>query len=152
MKKRCWSILILSICFLIPLVSADLITPYLYKIYGLSLTAYLIPIVLVESLVAYLFLKKIEGVRFWHLLLVFLAANIVSAVIGIIFSFTSPGYQLIGSYRGVVGLGEGFVLGFFLLYIFSSIIEFPFLHFYLRKKSEKPFTRALVLSFLVKAK
>tara|TARA_Y100000310_G_C20654160_1_gene801116 strand:- start:257 stop:715 length:459 start_codon:yes stop_codon:yes gene_type:complete len=129
--------------FSITTVSADVYTPYLGQIYGISITIFLIPIILIEGIATYFLLKKLYNleIKLWHILIVFLIANILSALIGFIFS----GFFPIGSRTVTPNRSLLLALAFFI----SSLVEFPIIYAFLRKKTREALKISVFSSFLV---
>lgn len=120
-------------------VRADIYFPILYELYFYSAFVLFIPIFIVEWLIFRALLKRFyENFKWYAPLLVILAANIVSSLVGLALT------ELIRIPRAYDSL--------FLIIpacILTIIVEFPVLYWYLRNKIEVPAKLAILSSLLI---
>lgn len=140
-------LLLLGFLILIPLVRADVIVsaPSLTELFGSGgIVIFLIPIILIEGIIAYFFIKKIFNLKisFWYTLLIFLTANVISAIIGFLISPAIP------SSRYTASMFELFihVIPF---YFATSIVEFPIIYQFIKNKTSYATTDSLKISLFV---
>jgi len=142
MKNKLFIISILASLFVIPFVSADIYAPYLSTIYTLNITLFLIPIALLEGIIAYFLFKKSYTLelKFWYLLVMFLVANIVSSLVGFLLIFVLP--------YGSKNITPVFHLLLIPVYLASVVVEIPLIYLFIRKKTIEAWKISTVTSLL----
>lgn len=135
--------LISAVLFLMPFARADLIMPsVINSLFGVMGTILFIPIILIEAMVAYFMFKKSFRFKasFLKILLIFIAANLVSAVIGFAITLPLPYYSL-----DTLTLIISLIIPYFL----TSVIEFPVIYLFIRNKDKKALKISAKISFIV---
>lgn len=141
MQKIFWSIIVFLL--MLPSVKADVYFPILSEIYGHQVMGLIIPIILLEGYILYLLLKK-YGVKmsFLHCQLVFLTANIVSSILGLIVSplltFGGKGSFTVNSLLMIIPA-----------YFITVIAEFPIIFLFLKKRISNSVVSSILISLLV---
>ncbi len=124
---------------MVPLVKADVAVPLLDGFYFATGTFFLIPIILLEGTATY-FLVKRRGwgtISIWSSFLIFLAANVLSTIIGYAVSTFIP-YTV--DYSPAIVFPIAFLL--------SILIEYPIIYGFIHKKLSTPNKNAFVISLL----
>ncbi|HIH47692.1 TPA: hypothetical protein HA297_05335 [Candidatus Woesearchaeota archaeon] len=139
MKNKFFLIFLTMVLFFIPVTYANVIFPYYMVVYGANIFL-LIPIVLVEAGLAWYLTKKWyrEHITMLRMSLYFLAANIFSALLGLLLvtGLYSIG-QLPERVYSVLAYPETVLSTSALLIptaLLSALLEWPVLYFFLRKK------------------
>lgn len=146
MKK--WGFVFLLL-FLIPLISADVIFPFLQELYLSYIYGWLfIPIVIIESLIVYIFLRKYEF-NFWKSLGITTIANVISAIVGFILSANEKFAGAIEFYKGDWILSEFAWIAILILVILTIIIEAIPFYIFIKKKSKKPIAESFIISLTI---
>ena len=142
MKNKLFTFLTLATLLTIPLVKADMYMPYLAEVYQASLTILLIPIILVEGILAYFLLRKNFNleVKLWYPLVIFFVANIVSTLFGIPLSVLLPFGSKMATLVFHLLLIPAFILSF--------LIEIPVIYLFIKKKTEDAWRLSAILSLL----
>jgi len=127
MKKSL--ILIFALLLLPGFVLADSAIPVFIDFYGFMGVIFLIPVILLETIAAYLiiFRNKYFETNFWKILGIFAIANVASTIIGYALS------SLIG-YNVKSSIGYFYVI--IPAFILSVIIEWGILYLFVKKKRE----------------
>ncbi len=130
MNIRLIIILFLSL-LIFPLISADIAISLLPLSPAVSIF-FIIPIVLIESAIAYFVVKKIYKVKinFFAVLGMFLLFNIITALIGLV--FISNGIEFVYAYSGGVNIGS--FLGLVGIFLLTAIIESLAIYILIKKK------------------
>lgn len=116
--------------------------PVLTEICGVGGTILLIPIVLIEGVVAYFLIKRFFGFRIsiWRALLIFLVANIFSSILGFLSGF------FIRFYASSI---LDFLGGLFIGYFITAVVETPVIHLFIRNKTSKSLIDSGKISVIV---
>ena len=127
--------------FLIPIVKADTYTGFV-----VADRPYLLPIaIVVEILFAYFLLKNTNiDLKPWYLILMIVAANIFSALFGVfLFMFSMAGLA------SIISTGINNTIIFIIAYIFTVLLEWLIIYFFIKNKVENPWKEALKISVLI---
>jgi hypothetical protein len=166
--RKSFILSLLVLLFLIPIVRADEF-PFFLIIYMANIIYLLIPVVFIETIVTYFYIKKylkfkITFSRLCGLLLLFLIANITSVIVGFaLFRLLSSVFSFLGSLFGLGGFSLLITYSLFLqiifvilAYVFTSLIESFFIYYiinYSRRKSKKIKKKTIIdslkLSFFI---
>jgi hypothetical protein len=123
-----------------PSTRADIYVPNIYQDFSFYHLWLLLPIVLIETTIAYiLFNMKVffdAKVTLWRCLIMFFIANVLTTVIGIFYSLIH--YAISDTSLNLV-----------LMYILTALIEAPVIYLFIRKKIQTPSMISLYVSFIV---
>ena len=138
------SIFVLAL-LVFPFVSADIIISLLPLDPGVSMFL-IIPVVLIESLFAYLIVKKMfkTKIKFLPVLGMLFLANVITTLIG--WSLLFNDVYFLSAYRGSVNV-ESF-LGIIGLFLLTSAIETPAIYLLIKKNSKESIKISIITSLI----
>ena len=134
---------LICVIFIAPLASADSAIPVIAAWYGMILTIFMIPVIIIETIVAYLFLRWWSPVKISLLYVGFMifVANIASWLFGmmLLLPISSHGYSST----------DNVIVWLALAYLLSIVIEFIVIALFLRRKFVNPTWTAVFTSILI---